>query len=661
MFQSSSSTTTKTMMTACSRRRRRQHDDSESHESYRLENRTFRIVGHHQAVDNRNVEHHPPHNNQQPLWSTTEKRRTTTTSKRTHLVHHRRASSTMSTLTSYYYLLSICIVMAVTTTISTVSASSSSSRSLSLSLSRRPQLKDDDNNNKDVFETITASGGDDDRNQEYYYNIIGDERQLQQSQSQQCWDNLYVSDVNGDMRVDAQEYVTFVKLEGPTDVGFLDGVTTFAELPLTLQSNFLTLACFCNTGRDCCQGDNAHLSTAGTAPGTTPTPEELTYLNLVCTFTSSAIGRVVAESFVPTFEPSSSPTTVGTTTTPTTSMPITSSPTAMPSLEPTTQSPTMIDTTFEPTTTETTLTPTTLAPSIVITQSPTTLTTSAPTITSVPTTEIIPVPIVVKTTYSIVVVNGITTNVSSTAYEPDLIIAMNILAEQVAININENDNNNVNTTNTTTSSSSATTETATVKSSLKGPPRRKLNTLQQSRDVDSHRTSLSSSSFLRRSASSTREKQHHDIYSQHQHHHRKLEVVVDIPTSIDENIDVGYTDDPQLVDGVFVSGPCPFDLQVSDDDAASGSGMGGSLIRMVDPATDYCQQITASISLLLTEGEDPIEYFSIYLTELPLLLVECHHRVDQYRLLPPRLAVAMIHLLVYQLERLQVYRLEGWH
>mmetsp|Transcript_18844 Transcript_18844/g.45534 ORF Transcript_18844/g.45534 Transcript_18844/m.45534 type:complete len:858 (-) Transcript_18844:141-2714(-) len=171
--------------------------------------------------------------------------------------------------------------------------------------------------------------------QEQQQQQYNDEQQHQrQGQENSCFNNLYLSDADGDSRVDAEEYVTFVKLEGPTD--FLeDDVNTFQQLPLMLQSNFFTLACFCTSGPDCCQGDNAHISADGTAPGTTPTPEESSYLNLVCSFTSNAVDRVVEASAVPTPVPTSAPTEATSPPTPDPTPAPTSPPTPGPTGEPT--------------------------------------------------------------------------------------------------------------------------------------------------------------------------------------------------------------------------------------------------------------------------------------------------------------------------------------
>jgi hypothetical protein len=63
-----------------------------------------------------------------------------------------------------------------------------------------------------------------------------------------CLSDLYESDAvqnGGDDNgvIDRDEYVTFVKLQGPT--GFLDGIDFYVELPAALQLAFTSLACLC--------------------------------------------------------------------------------------------------------------------------------------------------------------------------------------------------------------------------------------------------------------------------------------------------------------------------------------------------------------------------------------------------------------------------------
>jgi hypothetical protein len=107
----------------------------------------------------------------------------------------------------------------------------------------------------------------------------------------------------GDRGMDAESYVSFVQQYGPTD--FLVNVTEFSELPLSLQSNFYTLACLCQTNSSdaCCEGTNAAIKTDGSFSNEIPTSEEQSYLFLVCSLTSASIDRVL-QSEAPTSAPS---------------------------------------------------------------------------------------------------------------------------------------------------------------------------------------------------------------------------------------------------------------------------------------------------------------------------------------------------------------------
>jgi hypothetical protein len=294
-----------------------------------------------------------------------------------------------------------------------------------------------------------------------------------------CYDSLFTADANFDDKVDREEYVTFLKSESPP--AFLEGVTRFEDLTLDLQSNFIAIACRCkfNGGGDtCCVGDNAHISTQGAAPNDTPSLDQLSQLFLVCWLTATAIDRNTPTS---TPSPISDVPTMTPTDTPTTRVPITASPTLSPSPEPspeptpapspgpTTKSPTLAPTlapmsapTLEPTlepTKRPTQPPTTasLTPSpsdrpseVGATPSPTTTPTPSPTkapVTSEPSEEDVGtkppsadgrVDAVGRATYSIVVNNGARVVILSSAYEPDLIGAMNILALELAAEVDEN-------------------------------------------------------------------------------------------------------------------------------------------------------------------------------------------------------------------------------
>jgi len=144
-----------------------------------------------------------------------------------------------------------------------------------------------------------------------------------------CYDDLYLSDENGDGKVDSEEYVDFsrrrlqysqIEYEQEHEVEnelelelILSEYGSFSQLPSVLQQNWFVLACLCsryqfdndNTSGDgneneenksCCVGDNAHLhvTTSGsTGGGESVTTEELMYSNLVCDFTQRAIDEII--------------------------------------------------------------------------------------------------------------------------------------------------------------------------------------------------------------------------------------------------------------------------------------------------------------------------------------------------------------------------------
>jgi hypothetical protein len=129
-----------------------------------------------------------------------------------------------------------------------------------------------------------------------------------------CYDALEVADADDDRRISPDEYALFVQDLGPDN--FLSNVGNFAELPLVVQSNFNILACLCQDDPDddtCCLGNNAGLETAGAFGGEDPSPQQQSYLFLVCSLTSVAIDRVL-ESVAPTpspVTPGPTPTTPG--------------------------------------------------------------------------------------------------------------------------------------------------------------------------------------------------------------------------------------------------------------------------------------------------------------------------------------------------------------
>ncbi|KAG7372444.1 hypothetical protein IV203_018587 [Nitzschia inconspicua] len=342
------------------------------------------------------------------------------------------------------------------------------------------------------------------------------------SQSDQdCASNLYSSDADGNRQVDSEEYVTFVKLEGPES--FLPNVEFFVQLPIMLQSNFYTLACFCRSqggASDCCVGNNAHMSTSGTGPGEIPTDQQANYLNLVCGLTAQAINLAVSEQ-------TSSPTEFSVSVSPSVapSVAITIPETQAPSRTPS-ETPSQMPSsgTVEP-------------PTSIPTESATIV---DPPISQSPTGIFDPSLVIVRASYTILVPNGQTENVPVSSYEGNLIGAMDELALNVASEL----------------------ELPAVRG--EGGLRRWL---LMERPIDNSRR------------------------------RRLEEIVVMLPTGIIDIVDVGFTDDPQLIGGKFVRGPCPYDLG--------------------DPTKDLCQEVTASIELdLSTLDNDPLLVYGLYLAAL---------------------------------------------
>jgi hypothetical protein len=239
-----------------------------------------------------------------------------------------------------------------------------------------------------------------------------------------CYPALEGADANQDRLVDQQEYVDFCKLMGPQ--GFLNGLQTFEDLPLQLQSNFFVLACLCKTdsGDDsCCVGDAAGIRADGAYEQDIPTPEQESYLFVVCSLTASAVERVL-RSAPPSPEPSASPTS-----TPSwmPSSPPSGTPTDAPTVTPGT--PTAAPTTPAPTTSPSS------PPTVEPTASPPTQrpTTAAPTPAPEPTPAPQPIEEQVTTVYRIGIEFGST--VEQTTYEPQLVDAMDSLAPEVLASV----------------------------------------------------------------------------------------------------------------------------------------------------------------------------------------------------------------------------------
>jgi len=133
-----------------------------------------------------------------------------------------------------------------------------------------------------------------------------------------CYDDLYLSDENGDGKVDSEEFVEFSRrrlqyslmeyeheVENELELNLSD-YGSFSQLPSVLQQNWFVLACLCsryqfgngdgnesNRNKSCCVGDNAHLRV--TTAGST---EELMYVNLVCDFTQRAIDEIITNMII---------------------------------------------------------------------------------------------------------------------------------------------------------------------------------------------------------------------------------------------------------------------------------------------------------------------------------------------------------------------------
>jgi len=130
-------------------------------------------------------------------------------------------------------------------------------------------------------------------------------------------------------------------------------------------------------------------------------------------------------------------------------------------------------------------------------------------------------------------------------YEPDLIAAMDIVAQQVGDEVNEF-------------------------SKSRGTRQRQRQVLVSSVEQQRH---------------------------QQQQRSRRLELLVDIPTAIDEIVNVGFTASPQWINGTFLRGPCPVELKGSP--------------------TDVCGEVTASISVQLTSPDDsPVMVYGWYVAAM---------------------------------------------
>ena len=188
-----------------------------------------------------------------------------------------------------------------------------------------------------------------------------------------CYEAMQIADTNHNGQLDAQEYVQFAQLTSPP--GLLDGVTSFAQLPLGYQAAFFGVACLCNVPAyggnasdvNCCYGPNAVIRIPAQPPGQ-ETLQQQAYLYAACSRTRAAASTVVVPTASPTMHPSSRFTYAPTTTllppstlAPTTPQPVmtTLSPTIVRTVPPTPQgSAPPAPTTAQPSTQHPTLTST---------------------------------------------------------------------------------------------------------------------------------------------------------------------------------------------------------------------------------------------------------------------------------------------------------------
>lgn len=236
-----------------------------------------------------------------------------------------------------------------------------------------------------------------------------------------CYSSLIAADEDGDRKLDADEYFTFAEILGFDNVCGEE----YVDLPLSLRGTFLFLSCQCavsgsTNGQSCCLGTNAYLPTNGAGVLETPTTQQINYLHQVCQRTYNVMQEIPVVSCPtpsPTSKPTSSP-TLKPTSTPT------NSPTKKPTIAPTAQ----------PTTPPGSPTPSPTAkptPVPTITGKPTISSSNQPSVGS--TSDNGGVDAVIRTVYSISVINGKRDNVQSYIYTPDLVNAMNIVASDVAV------------------------------------------------------------------------------------------------------------------------------------------------------------------------------------------------------------------------------------
>lgn len=278
-------------------------------------------------------------------------------------------------------------------------------------------------------------------------------------ESDECWLHLDSSDLNSDGRVSNEEYVVFAKLLTDDVLSNQENIETYDDLPLVFQLAFSSTACLCQNplagGNEddttCCTGDNAHIRIP-VQPSNNPNTTEANYLYTTCSLTQGA-AEVYLTSDAPTTPAPitvTSPPTIAPTTTP---VAPTSAPVAVPV---TTNTPIMTPiVTMAPTLTPTTapssipsMKPILISespsqqPSILSSVIPTVGPSLSPSLSPMIVTTESPTPSVLQLesmiVYDIAVKNGINDISSATfvsEYFGNLILAMDALATQVAMNV----------------------------------------------------------------------------------------------------------------------------------------------------------------------------------------------------------------------------------
>jgi hypothetical protein len=215
--------------------------------------------------------------------------------------------------------------------------------------------------------------------------------------TQLCFNSLITADANNDRKLDKTEYITFLETYGLPDIQ----VDKYEDLPLVLKSTFILLSCICgsngSSGSSCCIGPEAYIPTDGAADFETPTPDQETYLYRLCHLTDNAVDQAT---------PTEGPVTTNT-------------PSLFPSGQPSV-SPSDLPS-FEPT-----IVPS-ASPSASLVPTP------QPTVGSESPTFGNEVDAVIRTTYSISIINGKRKVVPPASYTPDLIKAMDTVATEVAV------------------------------------------------------------------------------------------------------------------------------------------------------------------------------------------------------------------------------------